>query len=124
MADLSLHISIALLNLSLAFIQLSLRLGMSVLGCKLSVEPLPPVQAQLLLQGLLLLQCLCITLMFTAVQVWRCDQPWLLLLKWSCQVQAVSAKVILSVHCAESSDQAIQSGIQPAMSVKDHPVCA
>jgi hypothetical protein len=70
-ADLSFHISVALLNLSLAFIQLSLCLGMSVLGCKLSVEPLPPVQPQLLLQGLLLLQCLCITHdMFTAVQVW------------------------------------------------------
>ena len=92
-ADLSLHISVALLNLSLAFIQLSLRLGMRVLGCKLSVEPLPPVQAQLLLQGLLLLQCLCITLdIFTAVQIWRCDQPGLFVLTCfihqTCQVQA------------------------------------
>ncbi len=68
-ADLSLHISIAPLNLSLAFIQLSLRLGMSVLGCKLSVEPLPSVQPQLLLQGLLLLQCLCMTL--TCSQLFR-----------------------------------------------------
>lgn len=51
-----LDISIAPLDLSPALIKLSLSFGMHVLGSQLCVLPLPPVQSQLLLQCLFLLQ--------------------------------------------------------------------